>query len=259
MLKSNHKSANIAFKWSLWARFEQPKESHIWIWGSFGLRRVKSLKMREVVMRLWLHLCVNFLLQGEWKSLLDPIFSCCMVISRLTVIRRLLLRRIQSAFNGLYSGKLFRYQHPDLRQTRLPTAGQPQLDVDSDKWLSFLEKTKEMKFQDNITTFTNDTSKYNIVQMSDLTSMQDATEKWHYPETINEPLRLELNFTFHLEYFTEHIKLRKRLSLDSSDNLRRTKSFTSKRSILSLNSSIGNLAHSLRIVFQLFLIRVLLL
>ena len=37
--------------------------------------------------------------------------------------------------------------------------------------------------------------------------MQDATENCHYPEIVGEPLRLALNFTFHLEHVTELIVL----------------------------------------------------
>ena len=37
--------------------------------------------------------------------------------------------------------------------------------------------------------------------------MQDATENCHYPKLVGEPLSLELNFTFPLEYVTELIVL----------------------------------------------------
>ena len=42
--------------------------------------------------------------------------------------------------------------------------------------------------------------------------MQDASEKFHYPELVGDPLRLELNFTFPLERSTELIVLGERLS-----------------------------------------------
>ena len=48
--------------------------------------------------------------------------------------------------------------------------------------------------------------------MSDLTSMHWATENFHYPELVEEPLRLELNFTFLLQHVTELIVLGKRMS-----------------------------------------------
>ena len=51
------------------------------------------------------------------------------------------------------------------------------------------------------------------VLVLDLTSMQNANEKYLYPELVGEPLRLELNFTFPLEHVTELIVLGKRISL----------------------------------------------
>ena len=44
-----------------------------------------------------------------------------------------------------------------------------------------------------------------------MTSMQDATQIFHYPELGGEPLRLELNFTFPLEHVTELIVLGERM------------------------------------------------
>ena len=53
--------------------------------------------------------------------------------------------------------------------------------------------------------------------MFDLTSMQDATENCHYPELIEEPLRLELNITFPPEHVTEFIVLWERMFLVAVD------------------------------------------
>ncbi len=47
--------------------------------------------------------------------------------------------------------------------------------------------------------------------MFDLTSMQGASENCHYLELVEEPLRLELNFTFSLENVTELLVLGKRM------------------------------------------------
>ena len=47
--------------------------------------------------------------------------------------------------------------------------------------------------------------------------MQDATENFHYPNLVGEPMRLELNFTFLLEHVTELIVLVERLSLVAVD------------------------------------------
>ena len=47
--------------------------------------------------------------------------------------------------------------------------------------------------------------------------MQDATEICHYRQLVGQPLRLELNFTFPLEYVTELILMGERLSLVAAD------------------------------------------
>ena len=66
---------------------------------------------------------------------------------------------------------------------------------------------KAMNFQDDIPSIPIDNFKDHYVLVFDLTSMQDATEKFHYPEVVGEPLRLELNFTHPLEKVTELIVL----------------------------------------------------
>ena len=71
---------------------------------------------------------------------------------------------------------------------------------------------KTMNFQDDITSIPIDNSKDHYVLVFDLTSMQHATENFHYPELVGEPLRLELNFTFPLEHVTELIVLGERMS-----------------------------------------------
>ena len=71
---------------------------------------------------------------------------------------------------------------------------------------------KAMHFQDDISAITIDNFKDHYVIVFDLTSMQDATENYHYPELVGEPLRLELNFTFPLEHVTELIILGERKS-----------------------------------------------
>ena len=71
---------------------------------------------------------------------------------------------------------------------------------------------KAMNFQDDIPSISIDNFKDHYVLVFDLTSMQDATEKCHYPELVLEPLRLELNFTFPLEHGTELIVLEERMS-----------------------------------------------
>ena len=64
-----------------------------------------------------------------------------------------------------------------------------------------------MYFQDDIPSILIDYPKYHFLLVFGLTSIQDATEKCHYPKLVGEPLRLKLSFTFLLEHFTELHKL----------------------------------------------------
>ena len=60
-----------------------------------------------------------------------------------------------------------------------------------------------MNFQDDISSIPVDNFKDHYVLVFDLTSMQDATEKYSYPELVDELLRLELFSVFLLEHVTE--------------------------------------------------------
>ena len=64
-----------------------------------------------------------------------------------------------------------------------------------------------MNFQDDFLSIPIDNFKDHHVLVFDLTSIQDATENFQYPELVGEALRLELNFTFPLEHVTELILL----------------------------------------------------
>ena len=66
---------------------------------------------------------------------------------------------------------------------------------------------KAMKFQVDTLSIRIDKFKDHLVPLFDLSSMQDATENLHYPDLVREPLRLGLNFVFHLQRVTELIVL----------------------------------------------------
>ena len=61
-----------------------------------------------------------------------------------------------------------------------------------------------MNFQNDTPSIPINKFRDHYVLVFDLTSMQDATEKFHYPEVVGDPLALELNFTFPPEEVTEH-------------------------------------------------------
>ena len=71
---------------------------------------------------------------------------------------------------------------------------------------------KALNFQDDNLSIPIDNFKDHYVLVFDLTSMQDATKNFYYPELVGEPLKLELIFTFPLELVTELIVLGERMS-----------------------------------------------
>ena len=127
--------------------------------------------------------------------------------------------KTNSAFTGSLTENPFWYQQFDLRQIRILRRGQPIVDFDTaDNCRLYVTTMKAMNFRDDIPSIPSDDSKDHYVLVFDLISMQDATEKCHYPELVGEPLRLELNFTQPLENVTEVIVLAERLSLVAVDN-----------------------------------------
>ena len=70
---------------------------------------------------------------------------------------------------------------------------------------------KAMNFQDVIPSISINNSKDHSVIVFDLTSVQDATENFHYAQLVREPMRLELNFFFHLEHVCRLIILGERI------------------------------------------------
>ena len=135
-------------------------------------------------------------------------------IFNIAPVRRIAIAMItNSAFTGSYTENPFWYQQIDLRQIRILRGGQPIVDFDAaDNCCLYVTTLKAMNFQDDIPSFPIDNFKDHYVLVSNLTSMQDATENCHYPELIGEPLRLEVNFTFPLEHVTELIVLGDRMS-----------------------------------------------
>ena len=116
-----------------------------------------------------------------------------------------------SAFSGSYTENPSWYQQFDLRQIRTIRGSQPIVDFDAaDNCRLYVFTMKAMNFQDDIPSLPYDNFKDHFVLVFDLTSMQDATEKCHYPELVREPLRL--NFTFPLEHVTELIVLGEQMS-----------------------------------------------
>ena len=66
---------------------------------------------------------------------------------------------------------------------------------------------KELNVQDGIPSISLDSFNDLYVLVLHLISMQYATENFHYPEVVGEPLGLEINFTFPLEHVIDPIVL----------------------------------------------------
>ena len=118
-----------------------------------------------------------------------------------------------SAFTVSFAENPFWYQQFDLRDIRILRGGQPIVHHDTtDNCRLYVTTMKAMNFQDDFPSIPVDNFKDHYVLVFDLTSMQDATEHFHYPELIGEPLRLELYFSSPLENVTEVIVLGERMS-----------------------------------------------
>ena len=129
-------------------------------------------------------------------------------------VRRLAIAlNTNSAFIGSYSESPFRYHQFDLRKIRILRRGQPIVNFDAaGDCRLYVTTMKAMNFQDDFPSIPIDNFKDHYLLVFDLTSMQDATEKFHYADLVGEPLRLKLNFTFPQEHVTELIVLGERMS-----------------------------------------------
>ena len=118
-----------------------------------------------------------------------------------------------SAFTGSITENPFWYEQFDLRQIKILRGRQPIVVFDTaDSCRLYVTTMKAMNFQDDIPSIPIDDFKDRYVLVFDFTSMQDATEKCHFPELVGEPLRLELSFLHPLENVTELIVLGERMS-----------------------------------------------
>ena len=123
-----------------------------------------------------------------------------------------------SACTGSFGEKPFWYQQFNLRDIRILRGGQSIVHHDTtDNCHLYVTTMKAMNFQDDNPSIPVDTFKDHYVLVVGLTSMQDATEHCHYPELNGEPLRLELYFSSPLEFVTEIIVLRERMSCVAVD------------------------------------------
>ena len=113
------------------------------------------------------------------------------IFSNAPVLRNIIEMNTYSASAKSYTEKPFLYQQFVLRQIRILRGGQPIVDFHADNNCRLYVTTmKAMTFQDDISSIPIDNFMDHYVLVFDMTSMQDAFEKCHYPELVEEPLRL---------------------------------------------------------------------
>ena len=101
-----------------------------------------------------------------------------------------------SALTGSFTENPFWYQQFDLRKIIKLKWGQPIVDFDTaDNCRLYVTNMIAMNFKDEFPSISLDDFKDHYALVFDLTSRQNDTEKFHYPELVGEPLRLELIFT----------------------------------------------------------------
>ena len=78
--------------------------------------------------------------------------------------------------------------------------------------------TKAMNYEVVVPSIPFENFKTHYVLLFNLNSMQDAAEICQYRGLLEEPLRLELNFTFPPEHVTEGIELKNQMSSVAVDS-----------------------------------------
>ena len=142
------------------------------------------------------------IIEGQNQFIQENIFN------KAPINRVAIAMNTNSAFTVSFTENPFCYQQIDLKQIRILRVGQPNVDFDTaDIRCLYVTTMKAMNFEKDITTILIDDFKDHYVLVFDLTAMQDATENFHNLEFVQEPLRLELNFSQPLENVSELIVL----------------------------------------------------
>ena len=126
------------------------------------------------------------------------------------------IRRIAIAMNtitGHFQENPFHCQKFGLRELRIVRGGRAIVSVDTNNdFRAYVTTMKGMNFNEEIPALPNNLFQSHYVLVFDLTSLQDAGEKIHYPELSGESIRLEMFFDRPLTYVTELIVLGERTS-----------------------------------------------
>ena len=170
--------------------------------------RMDMLAYTPVEFNYWETLAKTFIIPARQNQFIQE-----NIFNNAPVRRIAIAMNTNSAFTGSYTENPFWYHQFHLRQIIILRGGQPIVDFDAaDNCRLYVTTMKAMNSQDDIPSIPIDNFKDHYVLVSDLTSMQDATENCNYPELVGEPLRLQPNFTFPLKHVTEQFVLGERMS-----------------------------------------------
>ena len=173
-----------------------------------------------------------------------------------------------SAVTGPYTENPFWYQQFNHWKNGILKSGQSFVDSDAaDNFRLYVTTMKALNFQDDFPSIPIDNFKDHYVLVFDLTSMQNASENFHYPELVGEPLSLVLNFNFPLEHLlnslcceNECLRLQfKSLVFFREKHLKWLMFLSSKEATISYYSGIGAVVLFPLIMFQLLIMTLLLL
>ena len=124
-----------------------------------------------------------------------------------------------SAFTGHFSENHFHDQNFGLREQGIVRGGRSILSVDAtNDCRAYITTMKEMKFNEEIPALPNILFQNYYLFVCDLTSLQDAGEKIHFPEISGESIRLEIFFDSPLRSVTEFFILGERMSTAKTDH-----------------------------------------
>ena len=140
------------------------------------------------------------------------------IFNEISVPQIAIAKNTNTAFSIAYTAIVFLYQQFNQKQIRKFTGSQPTVHfVAADNCGFFVTTTKAKTFQDNRPSISITNFKNHYVLVFELTSFQEATEKFCYTDVVGEPLTLELNSTSLPEQVSELVVLGKQKSLDPVD------------------------------------------
>ena len=157
------------------------------------------LAFTPVKYNYWETLSKKFIIHARINELIQEI-----ILNNAAVRRFPIALNRHSAFTGSYAENPIWYQQFVLGQNIILKGSQPIVVFDAaDKCQLFFTTMQGMNYHDDISSFPNAIFQDHFVLVIDLSSMQNATDNFHYPKMFKQPLTLELNLTFPLEHVTE--------------------------------------------------------